>query len=308
MKKDVISILDIEDQIMGLIEASIKIKQKIKNSERYTPMEGMTLGMLFEKPSTRTRISFEVGATQLGGHAIYLGTNDLQLGRGETIGDTGRVISRYVDIVMYRAYEHSNVVELARSSTVPVINALDNIEHPCQILADFQTIYEKKHRLQGIKLTYVGDGNNVCNSLLLGAACAGMDIVVGTPEIFRPPATIVEKAKFIAGKNGSTVKITSSPQEAVDDADVIYTDTWVSMGDKNADERKKALTPFQVNRELVSLARDDYIFMHCLPAHRGEEVTNEIIDSRRSVVIDEAENRLHAQKALMLYLLGLLKL
>ena len=309
MVKHFVSILDVESEITDLLELAIQIKQKTGCHERYAPMEGMSLGMLFEKPSTRTRLSFEVGAVQLGAHPIYLGKDDLQLGRGEIISDTAKVMSRYVDIIMYRAFKHENVMELARNSSVPVINALDDREHPCQILADLLTIYEKKISFQDIKLAYVGDGNNVCNSLMLGAAAVGLDISVATPRGYRPPKDIVEKARLISEGTHSTVELLKSPQEAVRDADVVYTDVWTSMGDEaTARERKKAFTPYQVNEELVNLADEEYIFMHCLPAHRGMEVTDGVVDSPNSVVFDQAENRLHAQKALMVYLLGLVEI
>lgn len=305
MKKDVISILDVGDKIPYLLELALKIKGKVNRGEPFTPMSGMTLGMLFEKPSTRTRLSFEVGATQLGGHAIFLGKNDLQIGRGETISDTGSVMSRYVDIIMYRAFEHSNVLALAESSSVPVINALDDVEHPCQILADLLTIREKKGDFGKIKLSYVGDGNNVCNSLMLGAASVGLDISVCAPKRYFPPDVFIQKAKKLARQNHSKVIVTDSIIDAVSCADVIYTDVWLSMGDEDGDEKTRALEPYSVNEKMAGLARDDFIFMHCLPAHRGMEVTDGVIDSANSVVFDQAENRLHAQKALMVYLLGL---
>lgn len=309
MAKNLVSILDVREHIMDIIELAEQLKEKTRTGVRYTPMEGMTLGMIFEKPSTRTRLSFEVGATQLGGHAIYMGKNDLQLGRGESISDTAKVMSRYLDIIMYRAFKHAHVRELSQNSSVPVINALDDREHPCQILADLLTIYEKKLSFADIKLAYVGDGNNVCNSLLLGAAAVGLDMSVATPPNYTPPRDIIEKAMSIAEETNTTIEVHSSPGKAVLGADVIYTDVWISMGDEAAAAKKTAIfTPYQVNDELVEHADDEYIFMHCLPAHRGMEVTDAVMDSPHSVVFDQAENRLHAQKALMLYLLGLVKL
>ena len=309
MAKHLVSILDVREHIMDIIELAEQLKEKTRTGVRYTPMERMTLGMIFEKPSTRTRLSFEVGATQLGGHAIYMGKNDLQLGRGETISDTAKVMSRYLDIIMYRAFKHEHVAELARNSSVPVINALDDREHPCQILADLLTIYEKKLSFADIKLAYVGDGNNVCNSLLLGAAAVGLDMSVATPPNYDPPRDIIEKAMGIADETNTTIEVHNLPKKAVMDADVVYTDVWISMGDEaEAAKKKTVFSPYQVNDELVKHADDEYIFMHCLPAHRGTEVTDMVIDSPNSVVFDQAENRLHAQKALMLYLLGLVKL
>ena len=308
MERHLLSVLDVDGLIPDLLELADQIKERGR-SGKYLPMDDMTLGMIFEKPSTRTRLSFEVGATQLGGHAIYLGKNDLQLGRGETIADTARVISRYVDIIMYRAFRHEHVRELAENANVPVIHALCDLEHPCQTMADLMTIRERKFTLDSIKTAYVGDGNNVCNSLLLGAASVGMDLWVATPPDFRPDAGITEKAMALAAGTGAEIVITDSPQEAVKDADVVYTDTWISMGDeKETAAREKIFSPYRVNRELVALAEDDYIFMHCLPAHRGQEVTDEVIDSHNSAVLDQAENRLHAQKAIMLYLLGLVEI
>jgi len=301
--------VDVENKITELLDLALEIKEKTRIAERYKPMEGLTLGMIFEKPSTRTRLSFEVGAAQLGAQAIYMSRNDLQLGRGETISDTARVMSRYLDIIMYRAFEHSNVIKLAENSQVPVINALDELEHPCQALADLLTIYEKKIRFEDIKMAYVGDGNNVCNSLLLGAAAVGLDISIATPPEYGPKEKIIIEAKRIAERTHAEINIINSPQEAIKDADVIYTDTWISMGDEGKTcDRLSTFAPFQVNKEMVALADEDYIFMHCLPAHRGQEVTDEVIDSKNSVVLDQAENRLHVQKAIMVYLLGFVDL
>jgi len=308
MAKHLVSILDVREHIMDIIELAEQLKEKTRTGVRYTPMEGMTLGMIFEKPSTRTRLSFEVGATQLGGHAIYMGRNDLQLGRGESISDTAKVMSRYLDIIMYRAFKHAHMVELSRNSSVPVINALDDREHPCQILADLLTIYEKKLSFGDIKLAYVGDGNNVCNSLMLGAAVVGLDISVATPPNYSPPQDIIDQAMGIADETNTTIEVHNLPRKAVKDADVVYTDVWISMGDEAEAAKKTAVfSPYQVNDELVEHADDEYIFMHCLPAHRGMEVTDGVIDSPNSVVFDQAENRLHAQKALMLYLLEMVK-
>jgi ornithine carbamoyltransferase len=303
MKKDLISIVDIKDELEEIIDLGLEMKRRQRMVEVYEPLKDKSMAMIFEKPSTRTRVSFEVGMTQLGGHALYLSPRDMQLGRGETIADTARVLSRYVDVIVYRAYKHENVVELAENASVPVINALDDLEHPCQIVADLITIKEKKGGFRGLKLAYVGDGNNVAHSLMLGAAIVGMDFYIGCPEGYEPKKEIVGEARKIANETGAKIVITHDPVEAVKDADVVYTDVWVSMGDEAEKEtRLKVFRPYQVNEELVRHAKNNYIFMHCLPAHRGYEVTDEVIDSRNSVVFDEAENRLHAQKAILLRL------
>ncbi len=256
------------------------------------PLAGKTLAMLFAKPSTRTRVSFEAAMTQLGGHAIYLGMGDLQLGRGETIADTARVLSGYANGVVARLFKHDDLLELAKNSKVPVINGLTDLLHPCQILADLLTIREKKGELKGLKLAYVGDGNNVCNSLILGCAKTGIDISVATPEGYAPDAGVLKQAKG--------AKVVADPNEAVTGADVVYTDTFVSMGQEDDRERKlKEFKGYQVDAKLMGVAKPDAIFMHCLPAHRGEEVAAEVIDGPQSAVFDQAENRLHAQKAIL---------
>ncbi|MEM3493833.1 MAG: ornithine carbamoyltransferase [Thermoplasmata archaeon] len=304
MKKDVISVLDMEDYLLELIDEAITLKAKLRNREVLEPLKNRSIAMIFEKPSTRTRVSFEVGITQLGGHALYLSPKDLQLGRGETIADTAKVLSRYVDAIVYRAFEHKMVLELAKNATVPVINALDDLEHPCQCAADLMTIKEKKGEFKGLKFVYVGDGNNVCNSLLLGSAIVGMNMVACCPKGYHPDRKIFETAKKIAKKNGARIEIMEEPEKAVKDADVIYTDVWVSMGDEaEKEKREKVFQPYQVNMKLLKKAKKDCIFMHCLPAHRGYEVTDEVIDSEQSVVFDEAENRLHVQKAMLLRLI-----
>lgn len=304
MAKNVISILDLSDSLNETLRIAGEIKKKYKNGESYSPLEGKSLGMIFEKPSTRTRISFEVGTTQLGGHALYLSPKDLQLGRGETIADTAKVLSRYVDGIMYRAFEHDMMVELAENSTIPVISGLDDVEHPCQIVADLLTIKEKKGNFEQ-KLVYVGDGNNVCHSLLLGSALVGMDMTACVPEGYDPDQDIVDEANEIGKENGAHIDIKRKPSGAVEEADVIYTDVWVSMGDE--EEKEKRMNDFegyQINKELISNAEEDVIVMHCLPAHRGVEITSEVMDGGHSVVFDQAENRLHAQKAIMAELMG----
>lgn len=303
MKKDVISVLDLREDILDVLGSALELKKR--NDRSGQQLKGRTLGMIFEKSSTRTRVSFEVGMLQLGGHTIYLSQRDSQLGRGETIGDTAKVLSRYVDGIVYRAFSHANVVELASESTVPVINALDDLEHPCQVAADLLTIMERKGSFRGLKLAYVGDGNNVCNSLSLGAAIVGMDFMAATPPEHRPDPGIIASARAIAEKNGASSEVVTSPQEAARGADVIYTDTWISMGQEDgAREKQRALAPYQVTQELMSKAKNDGMFMHCLPAHRGSEVAAEVIDGPRSVVFDQAENRMHAQKAILIKLMG----
>ncbi|AIQ14794.1 ornithine carbamoyltransferase [Paenibacillus durus] len=293
------------DEIQYLIDLAIELKRKQKNGEVYQPLLGKTIGLIFEKSSTRTRVSFEVGMYQLGGHALFLSKNDIQLGRGETVGDTAQVMSRYLDGIMIRTFGHDKVEELARYASVPVINGLSDLAHPCQVLADYQTVYEHKGRLKGLKLAFIGDGNNMAHSLLLGGAKLGVHVSVAGPEGYEPDAAVVAKAREIAKETGSEIVITRSPEEAVKDADVIYTDVWASMGfEEEQLKREAAFKDYQVNEELVKGAKSDYMFLHCLPAHRGEEVTAGIIDGPNSFIFDEAENRLHAQKALMAALMG----
>jgi ornithine carbamoyltransferase len=304
MEKDLVSMLDIKDDLIEILNIASDLKLRWEKGEEYKPLKNMTLGMIFEKPSTRTRISFEVAMTQLGGHALYLSPKDLQMGRGETIADTAMVLSRYVNAIMYRAFSHQMMVELARNSTVPVINGLDNVEHPCQILADLLTIKEHKGDFKGLKLAYVGDGNNVCNSLLLGCAMVGINMNVGCPAGYLPDQRIFELASKIAQEKGSHLHMIANPTAAVQNVDIIYTDVWVSMGDEDEKaKREQMFAPYQVNSDLVSLAKSDCIVLHCLPAHRGVEITDEVIDGPHSVVFDQAENRLHAQKALLVRLL-----
>lgn len=277
----------------------------LKGSRISEELRGRTLVMFFEKSSTRTRLSFETGMTQLGGHAIYVDKDSLQLSRGESIADTARVISRYADLLMARVYAHATVIELAAWSTIPVINGLSDEEHPCQSMADLFTVLECKGRLGGVRIAFVGDGNNnVTHSLLLGATQVGAHISVASPSALRPSDHYIELAHANAARSGGSVEITDDPRDAVKDADVVYADVWVSMGrEADRSQRIELLSPYQVNAELISFAREDFIFMHCLPAHIGEEVTAEIAYGPSSVIFDEAENRLHVQKALMLYLL-----
>lgn len=302
-KRDILSVLDMESDFQEIIDLSLELKKNRYRS--YDSIRNKMLGLIFEKPSTRTRTSLEVAIDQLGGHAVYLNPSEMQLGRGETISDTGHVLSRFLDAIAYRAYDHRNVVELARSTSIPVINALDDVEHPLQIVADFMTILEKKGKFSGLKFSYIGDGNNMANSLMLGAALTGMDMYVATPKGYEPKPEYVEKAKATAKKYGSTITITNDPVEAARNADVIYTDVWISMGEESKKgEKEKAFGKYQINESLVSNAKKDYIFMHCLPAHRGLEVTDGVADSINSVIFDEAENRLHSEKGVLYKLLS----
>ena len=295
--------LDVQDDILDILGDAEEMKKK-RDLDAH-PLKGKVLAMIFEKSSTRTRVSFEVGMIELGGFAVTLNTKDLQMGRGETVADTARVLSRYVDGIMYRAFEHTMVKELAKHATVPVINGLDNFEHPCQIMADLLTVKEHLGRLKGVKMAYVGDGNNVCNSLMLGCAMVGMDLACGCPKGYEPDPGVIEKAREIAGRNGCHLTLVEDPMEAARGANVVYTDVWVSMGQEEEQKlREKIFKPYQVNSRLMSVADPKAIVMHCLPAHRGMEITDEVIDSERSVVLDQAENRLHAQKAIMVALMS----
>lgn len=293
------------EEIEGLFTLAKRLKNDVRTGVEHHLLKGKTLGMIFSKSSTRTRVSFEVGMYQLGGYPMFLSSSDIQLGRGETIHDTARVLSRYISGIMIRTFKHSDVVDLARYGTIPVINGLTDLMHPCQILADLFSVYEVKGKLQGLKLAYVGDGNNVANSLLHGCAKTGMDIRVATPAGYECDGAIIEQAKSAAAKSGSRVVLTEDPEEAVQGADVVYTDTWVSMGQEAEKEmRVKIFMPYQVNEKLFSKAKQDAMFLHCLPAYRGLEVTEEIIDGPNSAVFEEAENRLHIQKAIMATLMA----
>lgn len=293
------------EEIQYLLDLAIELKRKQKNGEVYQPLKGKTIGLIFEKSSTRTRVSFEVGAFQLGAHALFLSKNDIQLGRGEIIRDTAQVLSRYLDGIMIRTFGHNNVVDLAKYATVPVINGLSDLAHPCQVLADYQTILEHKGKLKGLKLAYIGDGNNMAHSLMIGGAKLGVHVSVASPEGYEPDAEVVKASREIAKETGAEIVVTRSPQEAVKDADVIYTDVWASMGFEEEQKiREAAFKDYQVDEELAKGAKSDYLFMHCLPAHRGEEVSEGVIDGKNSVIFDQAENRLHAQKALMAALMG----
>ncbi len=299
--RDFLSIHDFTPEAIEQIldtAAMLKLRQKAGLTDQ--PLRGKTLGMIFQKSSTRTRISFEVAMWQLGGYALYLSANDLQLKRGETIADTARVLSRYLDGIMIRTYSHEEVVELARHAEIPVINGLTDLLHPCQAMADLMTIAEKRGRLAGLRLAYVGDGNNMAHSLMFGGAKTGMHVVVATPRSYPPDPGIVEAARSDARATGATIEVVEDPGAAVKGADVVYTDVWASMGQESqAEEKRKALQSYQVNSKLMALTKAEAIFLHCLPAHRGEEVTDEVMDGPHSAVWDQAENRLHVQKAIL---------
>jgi len=299
--KSLASLYDLtREEIEQIFKKSELLKLQLLSGQEHHLLKGKTLAMIFEKPSTRTRVSFEVGMWQLGGYALYLGAGDLQLGRGETIADTAQVLSRYADGIMARVFAHQTILDLVAHSRVPVINGLSDYSHPCQGLADLFTVYEKKGRLAGLKLAYVGDGNNVAHSLIYGCSKMGMNIVLGCPKGYEPDPQVVSRGKEEAKRTGCEMIVTNDPKEAVKGADVVYTDVWASMGkEKEHEERMKIMKPYQVNVDLVRDAKGDYLFMHCLPAHRGEEVTNEVADSKNSVIFDQAENRMHTQKAVM---------
>ncbi len=299
--QDVLTLADFsEEQILAVLDLALDLKKKHVAGEQTTVLQGKTLAMIFEKPSTRTRVSFEAGMLQLGGNAIFLNSNDLQLGRGETIADTAQVLSEYVDAIMIRTFEHEKIEELAKYASIPVINGLTEDFHPCQALADLLTIYEVKNKLKGLKLVYVGDGNNVAHSLMIAAAKVGMDCTIACPPNYEPKEHIVKLAQNFAKETNAKIEVSHNPAEAVKDADVIYTDVWASMGQESEQqERLQAFLGYQVNAELVSGAKPDYHFLHCLPAHRGEEVTEEVIDGPNSVIFQQAGNRMHVQKALL---------
>lgn len=296
-----LSVCDIRDDVRYILDLASKIKAgEIENK----PLEGKTLAMIFQKSSTRTRVSFDVGMYQLGGRAIFLSSNDLQMGRGEPISDTAKVLSRFVDGIMIRAIKHADVEELAQHADVPVINGLTDLEHPCQALADMLTIREHLGDWEGRKICFVGDGNNVAHSLLLMAPLLGMNMSIACPKGYEPTESILKTAREYAEENNTEIIITDDIGMALENVDAVFTDVWVSMGDEAETEKRKIdFAPFQVNSDLMSLANDNAIFMHCLPAIRGQEVTAEVIDGPQSVIYDEAENRMHVQKAVLYYYL-----
>ena len=305
MNDDYLSVDDLSSsELLDLLDLAAKVKSD--PGAFADGLRGRSVALIFEKPSTRTRVSFEVGVVQLGGHPVVLSSNDLQLGRGETIEDTGRVLSRYVDAIVLRTFEQERLEVLAGAATVPVVNALSDFEHPCQALADLLTVRERLGALDGRVLTYLGDGNNVAHSLLLAGAKAGMTVRVATPPGFEPIPQVVQRAAEIAAETGCEIVTTDDAHAASAGADVLYTDVWASMGQEaEADERSLIFPLYQLNQALVDEAADDVVVLHCLPAHRGQEISGEVIDGPRSAVWDQAENRLHTQKALLLRLMGI---
>lgn len=299
--RDFISLNDFTaEEISYMIDVALKLKAEKKAGIPHPVLKGKTLGMIFTKSSTRTRVSFEVGIYQLGGYGLFLSSRDIQIGRGEPVQDTARVLSRMVDGIMIRTYSHEEVTDLAKYAAVPVINGLSDYLHPTQVLADLMTVKEYKGKIAGLKLAYIGDGNNVANSLLLGGTKMGMHVVVASPEGYKPAKEIMEKALQNTLVSGGSAQVVEDPMTAAKNADIIYTDVWASMGQEEETEiRKKVFNCYQVNSELLKVAHPEAIVMHCLPAHRGEEITEEVIEGPQSVVFDEAENRLHAHKAIM---------
>jgi ornithine carbamoyltransferase len=306
-KKNVLSLMDVNpEEIFSILKLASRLKKESRRRKSDSLLKGKVLGMIFQKPSTRTRVSFETGMYQLGGSVVYLGTNDIQLARGESMEDTARSLSLYLNCIVARLYCHADIQRLATYASVPVINGLSDTFHPCQILADLLTIQERKKKLEGLNITWIGDGNNVCNDLVLGCAKTGMNVAVACPPGYEPSHQVVMLAKREGQKTGSEISITDDPVAAARNADVVVTDTFISIGrDGEKITRNKAFLPrYQVNSELMKLAKKDAIFMHCLPATRGQEVTSDVIDGKASVVWEEAENRLHVQKALMCLLIS----
>ncbi|MFW9809023.1 MAG: ornithine carbamoyltransferase [Candidatus Thorarchaeota archaeon] len=286
-------------ELRQFLDAGHDLKRKQKRGEPHEVLKGKSMAMIFMKSSTRTRVSFEVGMTQLGGHALFLQPSGTQLGRGETIADTAQVLGRYCDVIMARVFGHDEVIDLAKYAGVPVINGLSDLLHPCQIMADMMTIEEHKAKLEGLKIAYVGDSNNVSNSIMQGCTIMGMDVTIGSPKGYTPSEDMMKKATALSKRYGTTLNVENNAADAVKGADVIYTDTFFSMGQEKSKEKEEALMPFQVNDALVGKAKKDVIVMHCLPAHRDEELTSKVMDGPHSVVFDQAENRLHAQKGIL---------
>jgi ornithine carbamoyltransferase len=303
--KDLLTLRDLNPQdLAALLRLAADLKRRQRAGELYQPLLGRTLGLIFEKPSTRTRVSFEAGIGQLGGRSLFLSAGDIQLSRGESIADTAQVLSRYLDALVIRTYDHWIVEEWAKHASIPVINGLTDWCHPCQALSDLQTIQERLGRLKGLKLAYVGDGNNVTNSLIEAAAKTGMSVAVGCPTGYEPDQRVLDLSREEAARTGSAIEVTANAGVAVKDADVIYTDVWVSMGrEREKARRLKALAPYQVNERLLKLAKPSAVVMHCLPAHRGEEITAAVMDGPQSIILEQAENRLHMQKAIMVAML-----
>ena len=303
MGKNLLSITDYKsEELLDLVKFTDEVKRNPGKFKR--ALEDKKIVMLFEKPSTRTRVSFEAAMLEVGGHAINITRNTSQLDRGETPSDSAKALERYVDAIVARVDKHETLLEMAKSSQVPVINALSDLDHPCQIISDLYTVYEKSGTLSGIKIAYVGDANNVCNSLMLGCALTGISLHVATPKEYAPKKPIIEKSQALADKTGAKIEVTEDPYKAAENADYIYTDVWISMGQENEKKNNtKVFQAYQINDKLLSKAKKSAYVMHCLPAHRGMEITGEVMDGPRSIVWDQAENRLHAQKAILLKLL-----
>ena len=306
MNKDLLRMDNLsKDEILDILNLADQLKYEQKHGIEHHLLKGKSLGMIFEKASTRTRVSFEVGMYQLGGHPIFLSSKDLQIGRGEPIQDTARVLSRYLDGIMIRTFSQKGIETLAECSSIPIINGLTDDEHPCQVLADLMTIREKKLILEGLKVAYIGDGNNMCNSLIVGCLTLGMNVAIANPIGYKPHKYYIEKGISLAKENGVSFEMTENPAEAIKNADVIITDVWASMGQEDeAKKRQIAFKGYQVNSEVMKLANNDAIVLHCLPAHREEEITEEILEAHADTIFEEAENRLHAQKAVLVKLLS----
>jgi ornithine carbamoyltransferase len=300
MKKDFLTVLDLSaNELQRLIKRSIELKSGVDANK--CPLIGKSIGLLFEKSSTRTRVSLEVGVYQLGGQSIYMNPKEIQIGRGETIHDSAKVLSRYLSGIIIRTYSHDTLTEFASHASIPVVNGLSDLHHPCQALADLMTVYEKKGKLKGLRLAFIGDGNNVAHSLIEAASLTGMHIILACPKGYEPDPDVLEKARM---SSSGQITVIREPAEAAANADVVYTDVWVSMGqEKDAARKKRKFRKYQINGELLSHAKKDALVLHCMPAHRGEEITDEVMDSRQSAVFDQAENRLHTQKALLEFLL-----
>lgn len=301
MSKNILSMLDMREDLGKIIDNALSMKSGDSKKGTKKPLSKKNIAMLFEKPSLRTKGSFAVAIQDLGGNAVYMAPEEIQIGKRESASDIGKVLSRYFDMIVYRAFSHDTMIELAESASIPVINALDNHEHPCQVVADLMTLKEKKDALKGIKLAYIGDANNVCNSLILGSALSGVNMAVATPSSYSPKQDIVSEGKSIAVENGCTLEILTNPFKAAENADAVYTDVWISMGEESyREEKEKAFLPYKVTQKLMEKAKKDAIFLHCLPAHRSQEVDAQVIDGEQSVVFDQAENRLHAHKAMLI--------
>jgi ornithine carbamoyltransferase len=306
MRRNLISLLDLsQEEIQSLIDLSFEIKQKDKRKETYSPLKGKSLALIFQKPSMRTRISCEMGMWQLGGKAFYLSQQEVGLGEREAIEDLSRGISRYFDAVVLRTYSHDTIIKFAASSTIPTINGLSDLFHPLQALSDLFTIRERFGDLKGVKIAFVGDGNNVCHSLSIAAAKMGMNLRIATPHPYSPKKEVVREVKEIAKRSGATIEFLHNPKDAAKEADIIYTDVWVSMGEEDeAEYKRREFRGYQVNSSLLQLTNKDAVVMHCLPAHRGEEISSEVLDGPHSIVFHQAENRLYTTKAVLVFLMG----